>query len=180
MAKTTRLLALVLGVGALGVGSYYLLNGGDDDDSAATKRLVNQFWIERMPESRRDMVGHLSLIKHDRGKIGVVGKSSQWRHFIELFEWKLEGNKLKLHLPQDQQKAQVNVRTWDCRNEAPDPFELCLEVSARDRKRIFYSRKDWVIEPHDVEGSMAEIAESHPELATVAQGVWPRCSWRCW
>jgi hypothetical protein len=170
MANSKRLLALVLSAGAIGVGSYYLLSG-DEDDAAGTKRLVNQFWIERMPETRRDMVGHLALIKHQRGKVGVVGKSSQWRHFIELFEWKLDGNKLKLHFPQDQKKGQVNVRTWDCRGDAPDPFELCLEVSAGERKRVYYSRKDWVIEPHDIDGSLADLAQENPELAPVLQNV---------
>jgi hypothetical protein len=170
MAKSTRLLALVLSAGAIGVGSYYLLSG-DDDDAAGTKRLVNQVWVERMPESRRDMIGHLSLIKHQRGRIGVVGKSSQWRHFIELFEWKLDGSKLRLNFPQDERKMQVGVRTWDCRKEAPDPFELCLEISVKDRKRIYYSRRDWVIDPHDVEGSIAELAEASPELAPVLENM---------
>ena len=171
MAKTKRLLALTLCAGAIGVGSYLFFAGDEGDDSAGTKRLVNQFWIERMPETRRDMVGHVSLIKHQRGKVGVAGKSSQWRHFIELFEWKLDGSKLKLHFPQDQRKAQVNVRTWDCRKEAPEPFELCLEISVQDRKRVYYSRRDWVIDPHDVDGSIAELAEANPELAPVLQNV---------
>jgi hypothetical protein len=170
MANPKRLLALVLSAGAIGVGSYYLLSG-DDDDTAGTKRLVNQVWIERLPETRRDMIGHVALIKHQKGKIGVAGKSSQWRHFIELFEWKLDGNKLKLHFPQDQRKGQVNVRTWDCSGDAPDPFELCLEVSSGERKRVYYSRKDWVIDPHDVEGSIIDLAEQHPELAPVLEGV---------
>lgn len=171
MAKSKRLLALVLGAGAIGVGSWFFLSGDGDDDAAGTKHLVNQVWVERLPESRRDMIGHLALIKHQRGKIGVVGKSSQWRHFIELFEWKRDGNKLKLHFPQDKQKLQVGVRTWDCRNEAPDPFELCLEIAVKERKRVYYSRRDWVIDPHDVDGSIAELAEANPELAPVLQEI---------
>jgi hypothetical protein len=170
MAKSTRLLALALSAGALGVGSYYLLSG-DDDDAAGTKRLVNQVWIERLPENRRDMIGHLALIKHDRGRIGVIGKSSQWRHFIELFEWNLQGNKLKLHFPQDDRKLQVGVRTWDCRKEAPEPFEICLEISVKDRKRVYYSRRDWVIDPHDVDGSIADLTKASPELAPVLESV---------
>ena len=29
----------------------------------------------------------------------------------------------------------------------------------------YYSRKDWKIEPHDVEGSLQDLAESNPILA---------------
>ena len=193
MAKTTRVLAILVAAGALGVGGYTLLSGSGDDDAAGTKRLVNQFWIERLPTTKRDMVGHLALIRHHRGKVGVAGKSSQWRHFIELFEWKLEGNKVDLHFPQDQVHARVRVKTWDCRNEAPAPFEICLEIAAKNRKVVYYSRKDWVIDVDDVEGSMAALAQDNPELAGVFENAataetfdeadladaqdWPERSW---
>ena len=64
-------------------------------------------------------------------------------------------------------KAQLNVRTWECAGEAPEPFELCLELKNKRGAVTMYSRKDWIIEPKDVAGSLAEIVEDAPALAGV-------------
>jgi hypothetical protein len=145
---------------------------GDDDDVGGdgARHAVNQVWIERVPADQRDMINHFVLVKHPQGKIGGFGKSSQWRHFVELFQWGLEGERLSVFLPQERTKAQLKVRTWECAGEAPDPFELCLELSNGKRSMKMYSRKDWVIEPHDVDGSIDAIAQEQPELAAVLRG----------
>ena len=56
------------------------------------------------------------------------------------------------------------MRSWECEGEAPEPFTLCLEVASGDRKARFYSREDWVIEPHDA-GSLEAIAADLPGIA---------------
>lgn len=155
-------------VGAGAFGAYSLLAApGSDEEAAKADRLVNQVWIERVPQNERDMIGHLLVLEHPRAKVGLVGKSSQWRHFIEGFKWALEGDRLLTVFPQERARAKFKAKTWNCEGEAPHPFELCLQLSRGDRKVVFYSREEWVVEPHDARGSLAELAQDYPELASV-------------
>lgn len=179
MSKSSKKWVAVAVLGAAGIGAWQLgqrLWGSDSVDADSARHAVNQVWIERLPTDQRDMISHFLLIKHPQGRIGGVGKSSQWRHFVELFQWGLEGERLSVYLPQEQQKAQLRVRTWECDGEAPDPFELCLELSSGKRSVTMYSRKDWVIEPKDVAGSLADIAEDNPELASTLAAVEPEAA----
>jgi len=172
--KTGRILLGLAVAGAGIIGASALQRAmSDEGEAAAAKHAVNQVWIERLPVDNRDMISHFVLVDHRQGRIGGIGKSSQWRHFIELFQWGLEGENLKIYLPQDKVKAQLTVRTWKCAGEAPDPFELCMEISSGRKTMKFYSRTDWVIEPHDVEGSIAELVEETPELAAVLAEALP-------
>jgi len=172
MAKTTSKL---LGLALAGVGAYGLWSVGQgllgDEETTGTRHLVNQIWIERAPEGPRDQIGHLVLVDVPEGRMGAAGKSSQWRIMMELFQWGLEGNRLSVFFPQDRVKAQVNVRTWSCEGEAPEPFELCLEVSSGRRKATFYSLKEWRIDPKRTEASLAELRAEYPELGAVGQDV---------
>lgn len=176
MSKSSNKWVAVGLLGVAGVGAWMLgqrMFGGDDAAAESAKHAVNQVWIERLPTDQRDMVHHLVLVRHARGRIGAVGRSSQWRHFVELFQWGLEGEKLSVFLPQEQQKASLRVRTWECADEAPEPFELCLELGSGKRTQTLYSRKDWIIEPNDVDGSIAELTAEQPELAAVLAGLEP-------
>ena len=169
MSKTGKKIVVVALVGAAAVGAWSVgaaLFGGDPE-AVSAKHAVNQIWIERLPTDSRDQVNHFVLVRHPQGKVGAVGKSSQWRHFVELFMWGLEGEQLSVYLPQEQQKAQLRVRTWECSAEAPEPFELCLELSSKKRSVTMYSRKDWIIDPKDVQGSLAELVAETPELAGI-------------
>lgn len=172
MAKTT---AKLLGLALVGAGAYGLWTMGQgllgDDEAAGTRHVVNQVWIERAPEGPRDMIGHLVLLDMPDQRIGGAGKSSQWRHVIELFQWGLEGHRLAVFFPQDRVKAQVDVRSWSCKGEAPEPFELCLEVSNGRRKAMFYSLKEWHIDPKRADASLAELQQAYPELGSVGVDV---------
>ncbi len=153
----------LLGVGLMGVCSLRD-DAPDIVEAEGTKHVVNQLWIERIPTDSRDMIGHLVLVRHQRGRIGGIGKSSQWRHFVELFQWGLEGNVLSVYFPQDDAKGKVKVRSWNCKGEAPEPFELCLELSTGRRAIRYYSREDWVIDPHHVQASIDAVVEEHGAL----------------
>jgi hypothetical protein len=170
MAKTT---ARVLGLALLGAGAYGLwtMGAGDDEETAGTRHVVNQVWIERAPEGPRDVIGHLVLLDMPEGRLGAAGRSSQWRHVIELFQWGLEGHRLSVFFPQDRVKAQVDVRSWSCKGEAPEPFELCLEVSNGRRKAMFYSLEEWHIDPDRAEASLDELRREHPELGRLGTQV---------
>jgi hypothetical protein len=173
MAKTTNtVLALAMtGAGVWGAWSLGQSFFGDDSSVQGTEWVVNHIWVERLPENERDMIGHLALIRHPRARIGVAGRSSQWRHFIELFKWGLERDRLSLFFPQEEVKAKVKVRTWKCAGEAPEPFEICLEVSSGRRKATYYSREDWIIDVHDIDASRERITSETPELAGVFEQV---------
>ena len=138
---------------------------GDDAEAEGTQHVVNQVWLERIPTDPRDMIGHLVIVDHPQGKIGAAGRSSQWRHMIEVFMWKLDGHRLGLFSPQDKQRAKVRVKTYDCEGDAPEPFEICMDIEADDRKVTYYSRREWEIEPHNVADSLEDFAETYPNVA---------------
>jgi len=172
MAKTKT---IALGLALAGAGVYGVYSAGScllgDDETQGTRHVVNQVWIERAPEGPRDLIGHLVLLDLPDGRIGVTGKSSQWRHLIELFQWDLEGNRLRVHFPQDRVRAKVEVRSWRCAGEAPEPFELCLELSNGRRTAMFYSLDEWKIDPDRAAESLEEIATEHPEFAEFLPSV---------
>lgn len=156
--------ALLAGaIAATGFTAVHLLSD-TAEEAAGTKHLVNQVWIERMPSSPRDVITHMVVLDQDGQQVGVFGRSSTFRHMLEVFGWRLEQNRLKLFFPQERVKAEVKARTWRCEGEAPEPFELCLELRQNGRALQFYSRKDWVIEDAD---SLQELAMETPELANV-------------
>jgi hypothetical protein len=173
MAKTTKtMLALaVAGAGAWGVWGLGQSLWSDDSSARGTEWVINHIWVERLPENERDIVARLAVIQHPRARIGVAARSSNWRHFFELFKWGLEGDRLSLFFPQEEVKASVKVRTWRCAGEVPAPFEICLEISAGRRKATYYSREDWVIDVDDVQGSRERLVNSAPELAAVFDEV---------
>lgn len=167
MAKLKAALALGA-IAALSVGTYSLFSASDED-TAGTRDLVNQVWIERMPENHQDMIGHIVILERDGEQFGVIGRSSAWRHGLEVFGWRLEGSRLKLFFPQDRVRGEVKARTWKCAGEAPEPFELCLEFSNKQGRTVqFYSRPDWVVKDA---GSLEALAMETPELAGVFDNV---------
>ncbi|NVB38944.1 hypothetical protein G6O69_13970 [Pseudenhygromyxa sp. WMMC2535] len=129
-----------------------------DDGAQAAKHLVNRPWIDHVPEDGRDMIGHLVVLEHPKGHFGATGRSSSWRHRVEVFKWEQHGDALHFFFPQDRVRSAVEVRTWACKGEAPAPFDLCLELRARNgRSMTLYSRKDWEIDVRDVGGSLAAL-----------------------
>lgn len=133
-----------------------------DAEATSARHLQNRVWIERLPRDDRDIITHLVLLDTDDGRFGAAGRSSAWRHIIEVFRWFREDTRLTLDFPQERVRAEFEVRTWECDDEAPPPFELCLELTRQHRSIRFYSRHDWVIEPHGAElpdSAPAELAE---------------------
>ena len=157
MAKTKATLVSLVMVGACAFGAWKVGTCvlGEDEASSA-EHFVNRVWLERMPEDDRDMITHLLLLDTDDGRFGAVGRSSAWRHVVEIFKWSLEEDRLALFFPQERQRALFKARTWECAGEAPEPFDLCLELSRGDRKIHFFSNHEWVVRPED--GAVDEAA----------------------
>lgn len=169
MANTTT---KILGLAVAGATAWGLWSAGSyllgDDEASGTQHVVNQVWVERLPEGPRDMIGHFILLDLPEGRIGGVGRSSQWRHLAELFQYGLEGHRLSVFFPQDRVKGKVRVRSWRCEGEAPAPFELCLELSDGRRTDVLYSMEEWRIDPNRMEESLEDIGETYPEVAELA------------
>lgn len=174
MTKGTKTMIALGLVGATAWGAWTVGRGLLGDDVAAEEQrwLVNQLWIEKVPENDRDTVTQLVLI--DQGeRMGMVARSSQWRMLAELFKWGLEGPRLSVFFPQDQVKAQLNVRTWRCEGEAPEPFELCLEISDGEDQTVLYSLEEWAIDTDYVGASLDSITASIPNLSTSFARILP-------
>ncbi len=157
--------AVALGVWKAGEASLeYVFSG----DTAAADHFENRPWLERIPEHQRDMIGHMIFLDTKDGRYGAFGRSSTWRHFIEIFLWSREDQRLRLLLPQDRKRGQLNVRTWNCEDEAPEPFDLCLELSDGRHSIVYYSNTDWEVDPNMNADDTAEWIADHastPELA---------------
>lgn len=169
-SKTNKWVTLALAATA-GFGAYEL-GFFDDEAQDGLGHLSNQVWIERLPQNDRDQIHHLVLLEQGRDRFGGFGRSSQWRHFLEIFMWHRENNRLTLHLPQDRVRLDLEARVWDCEGEAPAPFELCLELTGhRGHKAHYYSRRDWVIEA-GAAPDIAGLPEVVPHAApTVPAGM---------
>jgi hypothetical protein len=149
-------------------GAAWWVSGDGEQGVSGTDHLVNQVWIERVPADHRDQIAHLLMIDHPRARrVGVAGRSSQWRHMIEVFMWRLDGSTLDLAFPQDRVRSRLQARTWDCEGDAPEPFELCLELSRGDRKVRMYSRHEWEVDPQHASADLRELMNDHVELRAV-------------
>lgn len=167
-STTTRKLAALAVFGALAAGSFKLGTALLGDADVSAQRLHNQVWIERLPQDDRDMIHHLVLIDDEGERFGAFGKSSQWRHFVEIFRWAREGDRLTMLLPQERQRLDLGVKVWECAGEAPAPFQLCLELTNKRKTMRYYSRHDWSLDGASPDALAALVAQQ-PELAKVIE-----------
>ena len=164
---SNKLIALAL-VGACSFGVWKLGSALLSDETQGTKHAVNQLWIDHLPKDDRDMITHFVMIDHPQGQFGAIGRSSQWRHMVDVFRWKLSGGKLGLFFPQDRARGEVEIETWECAGEAPAPFELCMKMTNKQgRSWMFYSREDWEIDPGSATESLEDIVDDEPLLGAV-------------
>lgn len=165
--QSNKLIALAL-VGACSFGVWKLGSALLSDEAQGTEHAVNQLWIDHMPRDDRDMITHFVAIDHPQGKFGALGRSSQWRHMVDVFRWELNGNKLGLFFPQDRARGEVTIETWECAGEAPAPFELCMKMTNKQgRSWTFYSREEWEINPRGAAESLTDIVDDEPKLGAV-------------
>ncbi|MDP2343113.1 MAG: hypothetical protein Q8O67_19305 [Deltaproteobacteria bacterium] len=130
-----------------------LAAGCTDDVEAAGvdwKIVENRVWIERMPKNERDMIRQLVLLNEEDGKKpGAVMRCSKFRWLVDAVKWSHKGSRLHLNFLQVREEREATVRSWSCKGDAPKPFELCLELSDGDKKRRYYSMKEWVVDDVD-------------------------------
>jgi hypothetical protein len=158
---TTFMVALVVALAGAWLLDWWLVSDGP----GTGQLLVNRVWLERIPRDDRDMIQQLLVLRQGQHQVGAVARASAWRAVLDGFVWQLEEDRrLVTTFPQDGRKANFAVRAWACQGQAPEPFELCLEVARGTRSKRLYSRKDWIIRPDG--GS-----RDHPEIGWLAP-VW--------
>jgi hypothetical protein len=141
----------------------------------APAHLLDRVWIDHVPDSPTDMVHHLLVLKDPQGPGvgGVLGASSQWHVGLDLFQRKLGADHMRLFFPQRKKAFVVNVKTWRCEGDAPQPFQLCLELSAKNgkHKHRLYSRDDWTIDSSELPDEIAAFAVVPQTALLAAQGA---------
>jgi hypothetical protein len=170
MARTTRKFVALAVIGA-GLFGTYKLGAAVFGEEVAQVRLANQVWIERLPADDRDMIHHLVLVEDGSDRFGAFGKSSTWRHLIEVFVWKSSGQTLALDLPQDRKRVELGFKVSECEGKAPRGFQLCLELTNKNgRSATYYSRHDWRIDGTSPE-ALAALGEAQPEIAPLLEDL---------
>lgn len=152
----TRSVAVLLALGCASALAWMVL---PQRPPPVTEHLVDRLWIDHLPASETDLVTHLIVLKHPAEEVGgVAGRSSQWRVHLELFRYRLRGDRLEMRFPQTNDHVRATVRTWKCKGEVKEPFELCLQLKAGRRTLELYSREDWII-PTGVPDELEHLAQ---------------------
>jgi hypothetical protein len=87
------------------------------------------------------------------------------------FLWSVDADRIDLEFPQTSDRVAVRARAWRCAEEAPKPFELCLELSRDGRALRLYSRDDWRIRP---DGEALELDGDAPPAGALLEAAGPR------
>jgi hypothetical protein len=111
-----------------------------DADTLDTKLMENRYWVERVPTNERDMVRQLAFIHDEDMRIGADIKGSAYRIHIDIFAYRVDGDRLTRLYLQEKEKRANTARAWRCDTNG---FDLCLAIG--DGR--YFSRKDWIIEP---------------------------------
>lgn len=144
MRMLSRLVLLSIGVGVVAATGVAIVRHVNDD---GWSKAENRVWIERMPRTPRDMTKKLAFIQDEGERVGLIVHSSEFRMFLDVFHWfRRDDGRVRMTFPQDQKERAPLVRAWQCKGQAPAPFELCLEAKEGDQRRLFYSMEDWVID----------------------------------
>jgi hypothetical protein len=143
MRMLSRLVLISIAVGVVAAAGFVVIRRVNDD---GWSKAENRVWIERMPRTPRDMTKKIVFIHKEGERVGAVVHSSEFRMFLDMFHWfRRDDGRVRMAFPQDQKERMPYVRAWQCKGEAPAPFELCLEAKEGDQRRLFYSMEEWVI-----------------------------------
>jgi len=155
-------LAVAASIAALAAGLVAVVTPSRPE---APAHLTDRVWIDHMPRTPTDLVTHLIVLENTEGADvgGVIGRSSQWHVALELFQRTLAHDHMRLFFPQAHKSVTLKMRTWRCQGEAPEPFELCLELTAGKDKLLLYSHSDWTLGD--------ELPDAVQAFATVPQAT---------
>ncbi|MEO1227862.1 MAG: hypothetical protein AAFZ18_03080 [Myxococcota bacterium] len=175
MKKVRRVFAVLL---AVVVFKWVMSCGATHDGPSPVKKLTNRVWMDRAPDGPRQRVLSLVLLKKGKRRIGAAVDGSAFRFAVDVLRHRVQGRELTLVFPQDGRKVRFQVRTWRC-DDAPAPFDLCLELKAGGRRLVLYSEEQQQLgerlAPHvagAVEAAGAETFEQELDAIETAPPAW--------
>lgn len=110
-------------------------------DPKGPLNLANRPWFSAQLSDPRQPLRSLMLI--ERGHVGARTEGSAYQFTLSVARWQLDKDRLDLVLLQDEKRMRYTARTWACKGEAPEPFDLCLELRGDAGVERFYSGIDW-------------------------------------
>lgn len=129
MKSSTKWLVLILVLVLAYIGWKYFWPREDTVSTRASAEdpslLVDRVWVDSKPEKYTDYV-HAALFL-DYAPMGVFQKASAYHAVLELFEYKRNNHKVKVHFPQTDKSRGFSYKITTC-DDLP-PFDLCLSLS---------------------------------------------------
>ncbi len=145
MKSSTKWLVLLIILILLYLGWKYLWPGGGSVSSDQAKAedpalLLDRVWIDSKPDKYTDYV-HAALFLDDI-PMGLFQKASAYHVILELFEFKRDGNQVRIHFPQTDKKKKFTYKVTRC-DDLP-PFDLCLTLSKHpwDGPKRYYGMRE--------------------------------------
>jgi hypothetical protein len=147
-----RLLVLAI-VGVVGVATWRWYSTGPADAPTDSKLALDRLWVDHLPRNERDVFQVFLAITDE--PLGIFQAQSVWKGNFELFRYELDGDKLRLVFPQDNDRETVKIEARACHEKDMD---YCLELSGSSRgAKRYYSRKGWEI--GSLDGEAAKLRE---------------------
>jgi hypothetical protein len=108
------------------------------DEAEAGKLLINRNWLDRMPETERDRL-HVYRFVPDMGG-GVFQDRTLYKGTFELFTFSVEGDQLRLVLPETHDEVTSSFRIEPV--DGPAPFDLKLTIANDPRgPHVYYGMR---------------------------------------
>ena len=117
--------------------------------------LTNRPWIDRLPRSERDVIGHLVFLDAGEPRTGAVGRSSTWQQSAERFQWVSAPDHLTLTFPQSGKTGKLRYEVRAC--TAPEPMNLCLKIGPGRAAPTLYSSTEWTLDRADADAVRSAI-----------------------
>lgn len=152
MTNQSKLIVALCGLGLL--TAPFMMGSSPSSEEI----FVNRQWISHIPQEDTDLVDVLLFAEFDQGNgMGLTAKVSQWRHHQDLFWWEAQNGRVKSTFPQHGIEERFSFKAYEC-DDAPPPFELCLEVN----EEMYYSRWEWTIDAAN-EAELKNFSLTPPE-----------------
>jgi len=141
-------LLAIAGVIAFGWTSREVPAPSASGEPSTEANLVARPWVDRLPEEPEDKfkLYFFSKERFDRkNKVGVFMSGNFWKREIELFAFRVEGDKIEYFFPYDESKAKSS---FVVQNKADRPeFDMTLFVQSDPRnngaKGVYFSCEEW-------------------------------------
>ena len=164
----------IVGVLALMAGAAWVFWPESGPPDEGTRWLENRAWADHFPTSKKDVGRWFTPLHLARKRFGVLQAASHFQFSGERFLWKMTGKKrMQVYFQQSGRKTALDIRTWQCAETAPKPFELCMELRRGKRSVTLYSKKAWTF-PREKPAMEPLIALPRapwaPEDATIPHG----------